>query len=194
MDISEEQINIIIQAKQSLLFKDGTPWAKKGGTNFDVGMGSYDGAETCEIVGLFILSQLSKLDLDVGLYRDDGLGVTCATPRQVEAMKKKICAIFRQNNLEVTIEANKKIVDFLDITMNLESDTFKPYIKPNDVPLYVHKQSNHPPSILKNIPLAVNKRLSAISSNEEMFNHAAPSYQEALNRSGYNVPLKCTHH
>ena len=189
-DISDDEFNIIIQAKQSVLFKDGTPWAKKGDNNFDVGMGSYDGAETCELVGLFILSQMKDLDLDVGLYRDDGLGVTCAPPRQVEAMKKKICAIFRKNKLEITIEANKKSVNFLDITMDLESETYRPYIKPNDAPLYIHKLSNHPPSILKNIPAAVNKRLSSISSNETIFENAAPVYQEALSKSGYNVQLK----
>ena len=38
-------------------------------------MGSYDGAEVCELVGLYILDELSKFlnKNDVGLYRDDGL-------------------------------------------------------------------------------------------------------------------------
>ena len=31
---------------------------KKGNATFDVKMGSYDGAETCELVGSFLLSQL----------------------------------------------------------------------------------------------------------------------------------------
>ena len=40
-------------------------------------MGSYDGSETAEIVGLFILSKLtSKFGIgNVGLYRDDGLAI-----------------------------------------------------------------------------------------------------------------------
>jgi hypothetical protein len=71
-------------------------------------MGALDGAECCELVGLFLLSQLKDLNLEAGLYRDDGLGVSNATPRQLEIIKKKICAIFKKNGLSITIEANKK--------------------------------------------------------------------------------------
>ena len=63
-------------------------------------------------------------------------------------------------------------------------------MKPNDTPLYFHSQSNHPPTILKNIPLSVNKRLNSISANETVFNAATPAYQDALNKSGYNFSLK----
>ena len=55
--------------------------------------------------------------------------------------------------------------------------------------MYVHKKSNHPPSILKNIPDSINKRLSEISSDRECFDNAKTMYQEALNKSGYNYNL-----
>ena len=42
----------------------------------------------------------------------------------------------------------------------------------------------------KNIPEGVNKRLSSRSSNEEMFEIAAPTYREALAKSGYSYELK----
>ena len=58
-----------------------------------------------------------------------------------------------------------------------------------NVPLYVHKKSNHPPSILKNIPDSINKRLSEISSDRHCFDNAKTVYQEALNKSGYNYNL-----
>lgn len=67
---------------------------------------------------------------------------------------------------------------------------FKPFMKPNNTPLYVHNQSNHPPAILKNIPESINKRLSTISSNETELKKAAPAYQEALNKSGYDFKLE----
>jgi hypothetical protein len=92
--------------------------------------------------------------------------------------------------LRITIEANLKTVDFLDVTLDLRSGLFKPYTKPNNVPQYVHCNSNHPPNIIKNIPLGINRRLSAISSNQEIFNAAAPLYQEALSKSGYDYKLK----
>ena len=74
--------------------------------------------------------------------------------------------------------------------MDIENDTFKPFMKPNNTPLYVHKLSNDPPNVTKNIPAAVYRRLSSISSNEAMFNSAAPTYQEALRNSGYSYELK----
>ena len=83
-NITDEEKDIIIHAKKTFLFHEGTPWVKKGDSNFDVGMGSFDGAETCEIVGLFLLSKLKHLGLNLGLYRDDGLGVSHLPAQQLE--------------------------------------------------------------------------------------------------------------
>ena len=162
-----------MQAKNSLLYSDKNPWGKKNCDNFfDVTMGSFDGAETCELVGLFLLSQLQDLGVNIGLYRDDGLGVSGKTPRQTENIKKKICKVFSDNGLRITIDVNMKCVDFLDVTLDLNTGIYKPYMKPNNIPLYVNTQSNHPPNILKNIPEGINKRLSTISANENVFNSA----------------------
>ena len=60
------------------MFHDNEPWIKKDSNDdFDVTMGSYDGAEVCELAGLFMLIELSKnFDKDnIGLYRDGGLSV-----------------------------------------------------------------------------------------------------------------------
>ena len=54
-DISAEDREIIFHTKQSLLFNDNTPWNKKHSTTlFDVTMGSFDGVETCELVGSYL--------------------------------------------------------------------------------------------------------------------------------------------
>ena len=161
VNISPGDRQIIIRAKISLLFNNETPWQKKNfSTLFDVTMGSYDGAETCELVGCYLLSQLTKIpEIDIGLYRDDGLAVINQTPQKIEKIKKEICKIFAQNNLRITIEANKKIVNFLEVTLDLTTGRFKPFSKPATTPLYVHSKSNHPPSIIRNIPEAINKRL-----------------------------------
>ena len=50
--------------------------------------------------------------------------------------------------------------------------------------------SNHPPSILRNIPIGINKRLSELSSNQEVFDLAAPLYQAELDRCGYDHKLE----
>ena len=78
---------------------------------------------------------------------------------------------------------------FLDVTFDLTMGTYRPYSKPNDQHLYVNTKSSHPPNIPKNIPEEVNKRLSNISSNEEVFKNAAKNYQGSLNEAGYKYEL-----
>ena len=123
--ISPEDEEIILCAKKSLLFNEGTPWIKKGRSGFGVAKGSYDGAETCEIVGLFMLSELKEIrKANPGLYRDDLLVETPGTPapQQAKKMKKQITAIFDK---QIIGKANIKSVEFLDVTFDLETETFK---------------------------------------------------------------------
>ena len=190
--ISEEDKLIIFHTCKSLLYHNGAPWVKKNGSNCDVGMGSYDGAEKCDLVGLFILSLLRDLPMEVGLFRDDDLGVSTAgqTARQVESTKKKICAIFKNIGLSITIKANLDTVEFLDAEVCLSTGIHRVFTKPNNTLRYVDVNSNHPKSVIKSIPFGVQKRLSALSSNEEVFNQTAPQYQEALERSGHQHKLK----
>ena len=188
--ISLEDRELFNQTKDSLLFDRGTVWVKKGERSFDVSMGSWDGAETCDMVGLFLLSQVKHLPVSIGLYRDDGLGVSGLKPKENEALKKQICDIFKANGLGITIAVNKKIISFLNVTLNLSDNTFRDFSKANHVPLYVHKESNHPPAVTKCIVKGVGQRLSANSSNQEMFDAAKDMYQEQLNKAGYREELK----
>ena len=154
-------------------------------------MGSYDGAETCELVGCYLLAQLQQLpNTGIGLYSDDGLAATTLTPKETERIKKQICNVFKNNNLKITIEANKKVIYFLDVTLGMNTEKCKAYAKPTNTPLNVNSKSNHPPSIIKNIPESVNRRLSEISSDAGVFDEAAKPYQEALGKSGYSFKLK----
>ena len=166
--------NINFQARKTLLIYEGSPWTKKNSPGFDVPMGGYDGAEVCDIVGLFLLSELEKLNenANLGCYKDDGLGVSTLPPQQIEKLKKRICETYQRHGLQITIQANQNTVQYLDVEFNLKNESYKPYIKPGDTPLYVHIHSNHPPSIKRNIPEAINRRLSNLS----------PVYQEALKK------------
>ena len=188
-NITSDERNIIIHAKNSILIHKQQSWQKKGDTTFDVTMGSYDGAETCELVGSFLLSQLQNLDVNIGLYRDDGLAISNASARDTENIKKEICRVFNRNGLRITIEANKQIINFLDVTFNLNNSTYQPFTKPNTTLQYVHRESNHPPITTKNIPAGINKRLSSLSSDKASFDQAAPPYQKALDENGYHYTL-----
>ena len=75
--IKSKDSETIFHARESLLCNEGEPWIKKQSNNFDVTVGSYDGAEVCELIGTFMLSLIgNKYDPNnIGLYRDEGLAV-----------------------------------------------------------------------------------------------------------------------
>ena len=54
--IKPKHIETIFHARKSLLYNEGEPWIKKQSNSFDVTMGSYDGAEVCELIAIFMLS------------------------------------------------------------------------------------------------------------------------------------------
>ena len=82
-----------------------------------------------------------------------------------------------------------KNVNYSDVTFNLNDRTYKPYTKPNNQIKYIHKDSNHPPSVIRQIPLSIESRLSTLSLNEKTFQEAVPPYQKALQNSGYRHTL-----
>ena len=62
MNIEGNIINTINHARKSLLFDDSGAWVEKNGNPlFDVTMGSLDGAEVCELVGLYLLNKIKPL-------------------------------------------------------------------------------------------------------------------------------------
>ena len=94
---------------------------KNNCSTFDVTMGSFDGAQVCELVGLLILVKLGNNynSEDIGLYRDDGLSVfkDDGGPES-ERIKKNIIRIFKDLKLKITIQSNLKMVNYLDVTLD----------------------------------------------------------------------------
>ena len=126
---------------------------------FDVTMGSNDGAEICEFVGIYLLGKLSTIidSVDIGLYRDDGLAsIKNANGPKLDRLRKDIIAIFKNEGLKILIDTNLTTTDFLDVTLDLKTGKYYPYRKPKDHPLYVNTDSNHPPTILKQLPKMIN--------------------------------------
>ena len=72
---------------------------------------------------------------------------------------------------------------------DLTTGLFKPYNKTNNIPRYVNAKSNYQPSILKEIPKSVSKRISSNSCIEQVFNAAAPFYNDILHKCGYSEKL-----
>ena len=109
-----------------------------------------------------------------------------------EKIKKEFKKLSWQHSLILIIKCNLKIIDFLHETLNLTDFNYKSYNKPNDEIYYIHKKSNHPPSITKQLPvkqLFTETRLSKTSSNEKVFNKSVSIFQEAFNKCGFNHKL-----
>ena len=185
--INETQKRILLNARQSLLHFDNSTWVKQNGI-FDVTMGAYDGAQISDLVGLYILHTIKEKipEIDFALYRDDGIAHhTKMKPQRIDKIRKKLHDVFNEIGLKITVETTLTKVNYLDITMNINDNTYEPFRKPNDTPIYIHNESNHPPHVKKNIPIAVNKRLTTISSSNELFDQHKNEYQIALNKSKY---------
>ena len=200
--ISTQTIDIVKNARNSFLYTNAAedingenqPWRKKTGP-FDVTMGAPDGAEICELVGLLLLEEIRKRfpDLNFGLYRDDGLAVHRRIPGpRLDSIRKELHKMFAEFGLKITVETNLTQVNFLDTTLDLCNESYTPYRKPNDTPLYINVQSNHPHNVIKEIPETINKRLNSIASSKEEFDKAKNCYQKALDESGYRHKLTYT--
>ena len=65
-------------------------------------MGSYNGAECCEIVGLYLLHNITHKNNGilhkecVGLYRDDGLAIIRGGASEGERISKKLFKLFEK--------------------------------------------------------------------------------------------------
>ena len=146
---------------------------------------------TCRVV-FFFNHLANKFDKNsVGLHRDDGLALfKSINGHRVDKIREEVHQLFKENRLSLEIECNLKTVNYLDITLDLNTGTYKPYRKPNDEILYIHTKSNHSANILKQLLISIETRLSNLSSNSEIFHEASKHYQNILNQSGYDYKLQ----
>ena len=55
--------------------------------------------------------------------------------------------------------------------------------------MYINVNSNHPPSIITQIPSSINRRLANLSSGKEVFLNNNQPYREGLKKSGFRDEL-----
>ena len=194
---SENDLEIIHHSRKSFLFHNNKPWVKKNNPNFDIAMGAFDGAECCELVGLFMLHKMQNLIQkgNIGLYRDDGLAVVEGSGPEVDRLRKKEDKVFKDVGLDIKVITNMKATDFLDIYFNLELNTYKPFRKNEDgLPLYINNKSNHPKTIKNQLPDMIAQRISNLSSSRQVFDQQIGPYKTALNLAGYDKNLTYKEH
>ena len=77
------------------------------------------------------------------------------------------------------------IVNYLDVTVSLTTRKYCPFRKPDNNPLHINVKSNHPSSIIRQIPASTSTRLSSPSPDSTEFDKSSQLYDDALRSSGY---------
>ena len=115
VNITAEERNIILKSKESF-FSQEISLGQKRPPQFRCWNGC--------LIGLFMLSELEKLEANMGVYRDDGLLEANCLPREIEKLKQDIISIYQSNGFRISIDANRKQINFLDVTLDLENEIF----------------------------------------------------------------------
>ena len=138
---------------------------------FNFTMGSFDGAEICELFGIHTLSlMLNKFDKEyAGWYGDDELILLRNMSNQkTDRIQKDMIEVFIDTGFKIEGKTNLNIVYVLDITFHLLDGKFRSYKRPNDQLLYVNILSNLTSQIIKQLPTSISDRLSNNSSNQKV--------------------------
>ena len=84
---------------------------------FDVTIGPHDGAEACELVGIYLPGKLSNIinNKNIGLYKDH----ENVNGPKLDCLGKDAIAIFYNEERKMTIVTNLTTTDFLDLILHL---------------------------------------------------------------------------
>ena len=101
------------------------------------------------------------------MFKDDGLASfenVCGP--QAEKVREDVFKIFKQEfDLNITSERNLKTVNFSDVTLNVSTGKYQPYNKPDNDPLYIDVNFNHPTKITKNLRASISKQINCHLTN-----------------------------
>ena len=116
---------------------------KKDSSFFDETMGPFDGADVGELVGPFFLYRLTQKynKNTISLYHDDDLAnlISIKDPKSEKALKD-FQKLFKENVLDIVIQCNLKIVNYLDVTFNQLNSTYRRYQKENNQITYINTE------------------------------------------------------
>ena len=110
--------------------------------------------------------------------------------KQIIRKTKQTFQTFKCWGHNIKVKTNLKTKDFLDLRLDLINDTYQPYRKPNSKTVYINKHSNYPPNILTELLKSIDKRITNISCNQDIFDAAKSTNEQALHNSGFNEELK----
>ena len=109
--VSDKAVRVILAARKTFLYDGECFWAKKGNANFDVAMGAFDGAEVCELIGLYLFYTLVFVKTvcevhEIGFFRDDGLAVINGNGHNCDKKRKETVKVFKEEGLKISCKTN----------------------------------------------------------------------------------------
>ena len=155
-------------------------------------MGSYDSSQIADLVGLYILNILTRIisPEQLVLYHDNGIiYIPNSNGSITSSIQKMIIRAFKFLGFKIEVSSNK-IVNFLDVALDLSNNSYKPFLKTDQHPSYINVNSNHPKTIIKQVPKAVNLRICKLSTNEKNFKESSKMYIDALKNSGFKEEFR----
>ena len=90
---------------------------------------------------------------------------------------------------KIEVSSNNKIANFLDVTLNLSNNSYNPFLKTDLYPSYINVNSNHPKTIIKQVPKTVKLRIRNLSANEKISQESSEIYMDTLKNSGFREEL-----
>ena len=109
---------------------------------------------------------------------------------KISNIQKKIIRACKLLGLRIQIASKLKIVDFFDVTLNLNNGFFKHFSKNDSAPKYINISSNPPKSVPRQIPNAVNLRINRLLSCKRIFQESRGIYDDALKNSRFQGRLE----
>ena len=109
--------------------------------------------------------------------------------RAGDKARKIFSRVIGDLGLKITVQSNLKVVDYLDVMLNLATGRYYPFRKPDNNPLYINANSNHPPSTIRQIPTSIGTRISGLSCDQVEFEKSLQLYNNTLKSSGYNAKI-----
>ena len=75
VELTDEQYQVILACRKTVLKNNDSTWIKTGLDNFDILMDGYDSDQIADLVGLYILNILSRIvdPIQIGLYHNDSI-------------------------------------------------------------------------------------------------------------------------
>ena len=124
VNVTKDEIEHILKAKIQIASALGTDWVKKN-SDFDNSMGARDSCELCELVGLFLLSEVTErleqlgMYFSIALYRDDLIIAVRKHGKTINSIKSEVTKIFKKHDLEFCDWEEGVQLNYLDINFNL---------------------------------------------------------------------------